>query len=718
MKTIAAVQAAAPARLARLRLGLWLVSLWVAWAAAAQGATPSAPAPSHGAQDRPVVAQAGAASAPTGLPMPSTPAPARYVDRVIERSDAQGDEQDDEPETPYDAQGRPRQLRVDLRGLRERGNASGAYTSGHLSLFGAIETFNHGLLSIDANFRRESRAATADSAFASGVALQSQSSLFTLRQRALPMGRGVTVNNDLGAIGFASPGLGRMTSRVFMPSHRVLGANTQWQQEEQGWQALAAVGQPLQFDGVYASSVQRVPGLMAQTGAALNRKLDGGGLWHVGSQWVQARQVDARGAYATAWPAGAVPTDRFDAQSVWLGAGLERSDWQVQAHGLVSQLDGSSSIGSQGAWIDVNRRMGSYRHAGGVYYLGNGLTWGGLPMSSGVSGAYYRGAWYSRTWLFDGSLDLLQSQFQSSDSSRGYFATANMRRRVDSDLSWGASAVARDFNGRGYNAALDTTLRSDWGSTNARAEMGRELANQQNWRLTMHHDWALDSGWTLANSAGVGRSRSGGVSSPLWLVAASALVPITPQTSFRGTANLENVNNSQRRAVNLALSHRFAPVWLLEVGFSLERGQTQTVRSLDPLAPPSLVAPRTINGQTMYLLLRYDFSAGSRSVPLGGLARDGGGSVQGVVFLDQNKNGRQDAGERGAAGVTVALDGKYLTQTDSDGRFAFAWVSGGSRQVTVLNETLPLPWSVPESGRTEVVVQLRETANVSIAAVQ
>ncbi len=691
--------------------------------AAAQAPTPTPAVPSK----EPV---AGAAGAAASVPAVAASAPdaaasgaasskpaATYVDRVID-GDSQGEAApEEEPEKPYNSSGRPRQLRVELRGLRESASAGSSYSSNLISLFGAVETMNFGLLSIDANLRRENRAAEAGTFSAPGAAPESQSSLITVRQRAMPLLEGLVMNNDLGAIGFATPGLGRMSSRVFMPSHRVMGASTQWQHDNLGWQLQGSVGQPLQFDGIYASRVQRIPGKLVQVGANLDRKLDDGGAWHLGTQGLQARGVAPLGIYATALSPTAPAANPFDAQSVWLGAGIERNDWQVQAQAVESRLEGPALQASRGAWLDISGRDGPYRHSGGVYSLGRGLSWGGLPMSNGLSGLHYRGAWYSRTWLFDGGIDLLRSS--TASASHGYFATAAMRRRVDSDISWGAFGSLRDFSGRGYNVAVDSTLRSDWGSSNLRAEYGKDLGNQQTWRATINQDWAAgDNGLTLSNSAGVGRNRTGGVSTPVWVMAASAFAPLSPRATFRGTANLEGVNNNQRRAVNLALNYRLTGDWMVESGYTLERGQGQTTRSLDPLAPANLVAPQTVNTQSLYLLLRYELSAGSRTAPLGGRARDGGGSVEGIVYLDQNKNGRQDAGERGAAGVTVALDGKYLTQTDSEGRFEFAWVSSGDRQVTVLNETLPLPWTAQEDGRTAIQVLLRETVRLSIGIVQ
>lgn len=118
------------------------------------------------------------------------------------------------------------------------------------------------------------------------------------------------------------------------------------------------------------------------------------------------------------------------------------------------------------------------------------------------------------------------------------------------------------------------------------------------------------------------------------------------------------------------------------------------------------------------MVLRWEERAGSRSAPLGGRPEDGGGRVEGVVYLDHNRNGTQEASELGAAGVTVMLDGRYTVRTDAQGYFEFPLVATGERRIEVLNETLPLPWVASTQAPRNVQIRLRDTARLAIPVVR
>lgn len=78
----------------------------------------------------------------------------------------------------------------------------------------------------------------------------------------------------------------------------------------------------------------------------------------------------------------------------------------------------------------------------------------------------------------------------------------------------------------------------------------------------------------------------------------------------------------------------------------------------------------------------------SASVGTGYDFLDRGGKLQGVVFVDRNGNGVQDAGEVGIAGVTVSLSGSasQTLVTDANGRYQFNGLRAGTYVIT---ETQP-----------------------------
>src|SRR5207245_4387508 len=110
--------------------------------------------------------------------------------------------------------------------------------------------------------------------------------------------------------------------------------------------------------------------------------------------------------------------------------------------------------------------------------------------------------------------------------------------------------------------------------------------------------------------------------------------------------------------------------------------------------------------------------AGRALRAVGGVPGSGSGRLSGVVYLDANENWRYDAGEPGAANVTVILDGRFSVRSDPNGRFDFPAVAAGHHVLTVQTDNLPLPWTLTNSGRTEVDVATRDRTEINIGALR
>ncbi len=126
------------------------------------------------------------------------------------------------------------------------------------------------------------------------------------------------------------------------------------------------------------------------------------------------------------------------------------------------------------------------------------------------------------------------------------------------------------------------------------------------------------------------------------------------------------------------------------------------------------------NDKQFAVYLRWEGARGS-SVRGPGLRTGGavgGGSLDGVIFFDANRDGVQQAGENGAPKVEVLLDGRYRTTTDTAGRFEFPLVSTGPHRLTIQSESVPLPWGVADEQGTLVEVPLRGQATARIPVVR
>jgi SdrD B-like domain len=170
-------------------------------------------------------------------------------------------------------------------------------------------------------------------------------------------------------------------------------------------------------------------------------------------------------------------------------------------------------------------------------------------------------------------------------------------------------------------------------------------------------------------------------------------------------------------SANVSLTYRLSQNWqLLATYYESEVGSWTPLTVVSPLTPPVATNIPAVEERGIFLTIRYQRAAGSHFAPLGGAPGGGAGEIAGIVYLDANNNGHIDAGESGAANVSVVLDGRFSVQTDANGRFSFPVVATGHHVLTVISDNLPLPWTLVNGGRTELEVTTRNRTDISIGA--
>lgn len=627
----------------------------------------------------------------SGSAMAQTATPA-YVDREIEG--LAPEPVDDGPGPEYDTTGWPRYLRLEARVATAPFEGQGGSRLG-FGGYGLLETPNHGALSFEGQYSPRSDGAT-----------------FTARQRGLPLGGGWIGNHELGVINSLAPSVSRQPARVFVPTSYLRGIGGEWEHADRGLQVQLGTGEPgrlailpdTRFETL--GGRRQTLGLQWGPGGATGAPAAQQG-WTLAVQHEIARDVGDLGQTAS--------QPRYDADGTRLIARHTSASVRWQANWLTSAR--SDAAGSrQGAWLDAEWDRGAWSNGAGGYRLDNGLTWAGQAMANNLQGVYLRSRYGQRRWSADASLDLLGPV--SGQGSDGYFATANARWRLGSESNVGGGLAVRELGERDWSAYLEWRWLNGWGPSGLRLELdgGESRASVQ--RLFHDQEWNVSTGWNLSTTLGVaqfGRDPSTGDGSGSQVSAALNLnLPIGSRAGLRGSLSTEQGPGDQRRdALNVGASWRIDTRWSFEGSWVWTSGRARQAFSLDPLAPP-VTLDNALSNRSFFVALRYEMQAGSRDVPLGGRPSDGGGRVEGVVYFDDNRNGRQEANETGVPNATVFLDNRYAVRTDSQGRFVFPFVATGTRAVTLRSDSLPLPWTVVGDGSSSTDVQLRSTSRLSL----
>lgn len=632
-------------------------------------------------------------AAAQNAPSPTAaPAPAAYVDRVIDNLPPEATDTDAEAD-PYDRSGWPRFLRLETRLGSQPFDTSHRTRLGY-GLYGLIETPNHGTLSVDGSYEPSG-----------------SSGALTLRQRAMPLEGGWLTSNELGVINPPTADILRLPARVFLPGTFLQGLSTEWENPGRGLQLLASTGDPGRLDFLPANGFRKLAGQRSAIG----------GQWRLGADdqrplsrqgWTVAMQHE-RGRRVSNLDAPSLASDFADADATLLALRHESAGQRLQGQFMgsrSSRFDGRRN----GFWFDGEWDDGPRTHGAGAYRLERDLSWADLPMANDLVGAYARTSWRTRQWSAEGSIDWLDSL--SGRSGSGFFATASGRWRLNRDHTVGLGTTVRRFDGDAWSTYGDWRFQNGWGTSGLRLELTHGTNDPTSRMLTWDQEWGVPQGWSVNTSLGVGgyNADQTRAAESVWNAALSLSAPVGSRASLRGNLSTERSNTGQsRHSLNLGANWRFTPRWSLEGNFNRSTGRSRIERPLDPLAPFLPVAVPDAD-RSFYLVLRYELEAGSRDVPLGGRAADGGGRIQGVVYFDTNRNGTQEASETGVPNATVFLDNRYAVRTDSQGRFEFPFVASGPRVVSVRSDSLPLPWSVTGQGQTTVEVRRRESVSISL----
>ena len=671
-------------------------------------------------------------AAPADPASAATPTP-EYVDRLIEGLAATPDLADDGA-AEFDRSGMPRALRVESR-LQSSSNEQGRQSSAWVNLRGAVDTANYGSLSLDASARLWEH---------SSQVRRGAGASFSLYQAAMPFSGGWDASQGLGVIQTLSPRLAGQQGSFFVPTRLVEGASTQWRNESNGVTVQLSGGETGSFSSIGQGSFYGSGNHVAALGVEL--------LWTAGADSLLPRGwgysavlSNASGSAGQVVPGFGGRIGEAASQGISQSLRWEDDGASAQAHWVASRNEDLAALAQgvtagnremhSGVWLDASVPAGDVTHRGGLHRLEPNLSWQGSALGGNSQGGYYR-------WSRQGLRTQIEAQLSSTEPVDTATGGASLRQvgvavrhHIDQRLGIGGVVQLSQGSGTDWQASGYSELHQAWADVRLQAgfetNSGRIVAR----RVSSDQTWQLPIGQRLSTSQALNSTREGaltpgsagagdfGTSLEL-AIAGGADVGERIALDVNARASLP-LSSQAARVYNVSATGqwRFAPGWSVGglLGWSRASGLTSQATATPIPVLPGIITATVVPGtqsRDLWLTLRYEFQAGTASVPIGRGARvgAGGGRIEGVVYLDDNGNGRFDALEARSANVSVTLDGRYTTRTDAQGRFEFPFVAPGAHTVSVSADTLPLPWLMPSTEPLRIDVAPRETTRLEIGA--
>lgn len=629
-----------------------------------------------------------------------------YVDRVLEtgpQEDGAGGAQEGE----YDPSGWARGLRLEYSLGATRGASESLVKS--LSFTGFVDTPSHGALSLQGSYVDSDY----NPLFYGGQRQRIRSGTWRLDQRAMPLEGGWVANHSLGDVGTLLPQLSRGLSRVFLPSTPISGATGQYLLNEAA-DINVAFGQPGVFSGFDIFGFEPGRGTLATVGGQVRLFGDRGTPSRLDAAMQVARASDVAGIglagqqetstwAAFGWEGIAPWADGITGGNAADAVATRPGGARVQGS-LLRSGDGAGGT-AQGLWVDAAWRTSLLQNTAGVFHFEPGLRWATSTMPGDLRGGYWRSDISTRQWQLGWSGEVSES---TDGSGRSAFANVHGRYLVTVRDALGATLAVRTGSAWARSLQLDWDRRSELGQTHWR---GRVLhaVDGRTYFLGVDQSWALAPPSLLTTSLGWQRYEGPYGPSMLWTWA--VLGTWSPASRFTLDAGIQGAHGDGGRSLfaNVGAAWQATRDWTLAARYTHASGQdpqaTQVVSALTA-AMTTATEPTPAN-RSLQLIARYEWRAGSATVPLGGTRGAGAGRLSGTVYFDQDGNGRREATEAGVPNITVILDGRFAARTDAQGRYEFPWVVAGEHTVQVQPDNVPLPWNPQKRDGVKTVVVVR-----------
>ena len=613
-----------------------------------------------------------------------------YVDQLIDPASSDDQYADGWQREEQELQGR-RFFSIEYQHYQERYYKAGDLDEDGVQLNWRRETLDYGEFQLDASgYRGDNDQLSFDN---------SGGGRFTLNQYDFVLDENRIMDNTLGVLRSSTDPMITSSFRLNLSSTLLAGGQTRVSQDGLStvYATAGRIGRldPSQLQGFHLEDGEHY-------GLGYSRQFAGN--WRAGAQLVSVNGSNTTPDHHSV--ASAVQYQSPDENNRYVG------------HVLVD------SEGQYGVWADGDNQVNRWRHRYGLFRLDPDLFWSDNQPNNDQQGGYLRSEMTTLRFNFTTGLDLTQTNIDNRADRAGnnlYNGFVNGSWRMNRTTSLGSTLTLRGRDTRDDLSGDDTRniILSSYvsralpiGTTRLQLLASRieDVGDSGNgYGVIWDQDWNATRNLlfssTLSHETEIGLDDSEDRSSAALLFRHD----VTASLQWNGDISYIHIDKDKGGSQN-STNASLAAVWrfLRNWDASLRVTYNKIDNALNNVGDG-------ISGEEKTLLLNIRYSE-SRGQPFALMGEDtdaaGYGDVTGVVYFDENGDGRRQVGERAAAGVFVYLDRRYQTVTNRDGRYVFDPVPAGEHDVTLAQEDLPLPWGLLDESPRSISVSVRSTTEL------
>ncbi len=384
------------------------------------------------------------------------------------------------------------------------------------------------------------------------------------------------------------------------------------------------------------------------------------------------------------------------------------------------------SKGNTGLWLDDNFKYGKWHHYFGAFYFQPDLLWTDTPIDNDREGLYLRSNRESYRWQWTLGSEVSKNNLDEDPELAGNVTTASFingtwryRRKtqfggsLNLNTTHADSGTAED-DSKIYGLKSFALHQFGVGSSRLQLSLTEDDAPEDDttsYGVLWDHVWKapflnrlntdIEYTWT--------DNRDDELS--LRLSAEKALLT---DVKITGTAQHvitedNTIGKSKGTSLSFGLSWQFYENWLISLNADYNRNMND----------PENTESTTTDGKTVLFSIGYARASGRKPLLYGkATGSPGRGRITGKVFLDENKDGSQGINETALKNIVVYIDGRFTTETDSDGDFEFWPVASGDHYISIGIEDVPLPWGLEDESAQRVYVSTRGEGEIDFALIK